>query len=273
MKRPATAVAACASLLVGAFLPLAFSNDAQAAPKCSTQSAQARTAGHHVAAAQRKVKKARTQLAVARKHHAPVKTVKAKRGALRAARVDLRYAKLARKHYLAQLAACQGQAMPQGTATPKPTATPTVKPTSTATAKPTATASSTPAGNPLSDVIGQLITALSGAGAPAQLTDALKQLQSVASMAPAGFDPAAYQTALTNALAQVQAEIQAGIANPQSMTVTTVVDDIIDPIVASLNTAGVPGLPALLTTLQTTLDPLLAQLPGLGALTGGLPLP
>jgi len=262
MKRPATAVAACASLLVGAFLPLAFSNDAQATVRCTGQTAAYQAATRHLAAAEHRVKKARKGLTVAKRHHAPVKVVTAKREALKVARANLRYATVARQRYLARLRACQGTATPQGSATPKPTGT----------ASPTATSTT---GNPLSDLIGTLRAQLAGAGAPAPLIDALAQLQSAlaAVPAPSGMDPAAFQQVLTDAAVQVQAEIAAAFADPNSLTATTLIDDILHPIAASLTAAGVPGLPGALTTLQGTLDPLLAQIPGLGALTGGLPLP
>ena len=81
-----------------------------------------------------------------------------------------------------------------------------------------------------------------------------------------------YQKALTDAVAQIQAEIQAAMADPTGMTAQTLIDDIVNPLVAGLTAAGVPALPDVLTGVQTAVDPLLASL-GLATLTSALPAP
>lgn len=297
MKRPATAVAASAALLLGAFLPLAFSNDAQAAPNCTSQLTAYNNSVKHVAAAQKKAKRAQKLVRKAVKHHAPKRVIRMRRDNAHVKRVDLRFAKMNRNHAYAAYVACHNSSTPQGTGTKT---TPTTSPTSTATATATSTATTTATStatttatstasststatstatatststttitNPLIDLLGQLQSALAGAGAPAQLTDAIKQLQAALSTVPAGVDPAAYQKALTDAFAQVQAEIAAALANPGSMTAAGLLDDIINPIASSLSTAGVPVLPDTLTGLRTTLDSTLGGL-GLGFLAGAL---
>ena len=291
MKRPATAIAASAALLVGAFVPLAFSNDAQAAPNCTSQKTAYNTSVKHVTVAKKKVKRARRNVERAVAHHASPRTVRAKRDTLHVKRVDLRFAKMSRNHYYAALLACQkGTTTPQGTAKPVPTATakPTTTASASATAKPTATATVTttatstatatttasPATNPLSALLTQLITAFKSAGAPQQLIDALTQLQKALATipVPSGMDPAAFQKILTDAAAQIQAELAAASANPTGVTLKTIVDDIVDPIIAGLTAAGVPTLPGVLTGIENTLDPILGAL-GLGTLTSAIPMP
>lgn len=283
MKRPATAIAASAALLVGAFLPLAFSNDAQAAPNCTSQKTAYNNSVKHVTKAQKKVKRARKGVRRAVHHHAGHKVVRAKRDNLHVQRVDLRFAKMSRNHYYAALLACQkGTATPQGTAKPVPTGTATAKPTSSASASATAstsasatattTTTTTTSTNPLNDLLKQLQDALAGAGAPAQLIDALQQIQDALATVPVGMDPAVYQKALTDALAQVQKSIQDATADPSTVTAATLVDAIIDPLVTGMTGAGVPTLPGVLTGLQDALDPILASL-GLSTLTSAIPMP
>ncbi|MCA1983445.1 hypothetical protein [Nocardioides nematodiphilus] len=287
MKRPATAIAASAALLVGAFVPLAFSNDAQAAPNCTSQLTAYHHSVAHVAKAKKKVKRARKGVAKAVAHRASPRIVRAKRDTVHVKKVDLRFAKMSRNHYYAALLACQkGVTTPQGTAKPVPTGSATAKPTSTssasATAKPTSTASATATSttttstttNPLADLLAQLAAAFKAAGAPQQLIDVLTQLQTALSTipVPAGMDPAAFQKILTDAAAQIQAELAAAGKNPTGVTVQTIVDDIVDPIVAGLTAAGVPTLPGVLTGIENTLDPVLGAL-GLATLTSAIPMP
>ena len=319
MKRPATALAASAALLVGAFLPLAFSNDAQAAPNCSAQKTAYTNSVKHVAKAKKKAQRARKHVAKAVAHRASPKIIRAKRDTLHVKRVDLRFAKMSRNHYYAALLSCEksGTTTPQGTAKPVPTGTakPTATSSASATAKPStsasasATATSTTTTTTTTNPLDQLLAALSGSGlsasaltdalnqiadqikasgAPgaAQLADALDQvaaaiasgassidpaqLQAILSQLPSSMDPAAFQKALTDAAAQIQAELQAAMANPTSMTAAGLIDDILNPLISGLTTAGVPGLPSALSGVQDTLDSLLSGL-GLGALAGALP--
>ena len=284
MKRPA-AIAATASLLVGAFLPLAFSNDAQAAPNCNAQLSAYKTASHQVTVAQKKAKRAKAKVRRAVAHHAPRKAKRAKRDNLHVKRVDLRYAKLVRNRAYASLATCQKGATTtqQGTAKPVPStttspsasATATATTTATATATTTATATATTStgttfNNPLLDLIAQLQAALKGAGAPQQLLDVLQQIQDALKTVPANVDPAAYQKALTDALAAVQKAFQDALADPTKVTAATLVDAIINPLIIGLKGASVPVLPDVLKGLENTLDPILLQL-GLGSLINAFP--
>jgi hypothetical protein len=236
------------ALSIGVLAPFVATGEASAAVSCTSARASYTAANAQLHKDQAKLKKAKKKLRKAKKAHKAAHVIKHKKRVVKKDKRHVRMDKIRRAHAANAVRTCAGpvKSTPQGTA------------------------------NPLSDLIGQLQTALGGAGAPAQLTDALGQLQSALSSipVPAGMDPAAFQKALTDSAAQVQAELQAALAqaqsDPTSFTAKTLLDDILNPIITGLKTAGVPTLPDVLQGLEDSLDPILASL-GLATLFGNLP--
>jgi len=236
------------ALSVGILAPFIGTSEASAATTCSTASANYAKANTKLKSDQAKFKKAKKKLRKAKRARKSVAVIRHKKKVAKRIQKHVKADKARRAAAYKALQTCVTPGK-GGTNTPAGTA------------------------NPLSDLIGKIQATLAGAGAPAQLVDALSQLQSVLSNipVPAGMDPAAFQKVLTDAAAQIQSELTAALADPTGMTAAGLIDDIINPIVSGLTTAGVPGLPDVLTGLQGTLDPILSGL-GLGALGGGNPL-
>jgi hypothetical protein len=294
MKRP-VAITACASLVVGALMPFMFTNDAQAAADCSTESSAYSAANSHLAVAEYKVKHAKKKLAKAKRHHAKKRTIAKRHRTLRFARLDLRYARLARAHYFTVLTTCHSGSTPQTVTSPQASTSPSTSPSaSTSPSSSTSPSASTSTGttDPLAALLAQLQALLDpsqlvavldelraqlvAAGAPSALTDAITQFENalngvgdpteafqklIEALAGASdIDPAKFQQALEDALAAFQAALSNPPTTPQG-----IVDLLLNTIADGLDSAGVPVLPSVLTQLDTALNALL------GTLLGGIP--
>ena len=111
--------------------------------------------------------------------------------------------------------------------------------------------SGAPGAAQLAAVIDQLAAAIangSGSIDPSQLQAILSQL-------PSGVDPAAFQAALTQALAA----LQASMANPPT-TASGLINAILTPLAVGCNGAGITALGGAITSIQAVLDGLLAGL-------------
>lgn len=269
-KMRVAALGLSTALTVGALAPFIGTSSASALD-CSTANASYSHASAKLAADKAKLHRAKKKLKKAKRHHKSHAVIRHDKRRVIKLKHKVHHDRNAVNYAAGQRSACSNggsTTTPGGGTNPLSQLATDLSPSSMPSLTPTELA------NALGQVADQVRANGSSLPGSTQFADALDQLAQAIAQNSSSFDPQQFKTALSDALAQGQAELQAAAANPSSMTAQMLVDDILNPMITGLTNAGAPQqLQDALNTLKTNLDQVLAQFPTMGSVPGAGTLP